>query len=405
LPTDAGADAGVPVTPWRIDVPDAALEDMHERLGRTRLAGDLPNAGWDYGTSGSYLAGLVDYWKDTFDWRKAEARLNGLDNMRAEVDDLRMHVVHRRGTGPDPLPLVLVHGWPSGYLEMTRLVPLLADPAGCGADPADAFHVVVPSLPGFGFSEAPRERGYGYKRMAQAVRRVMAEGLGYRRYGLHGTGLGAFVNGRLAFDDPHAVIGVHTHDPALIPPPSFDPPSAPPNDAEKAFLDRSRQWSAAEGAYGALHRTKPQSLAHALNDSPAGLASWLVEKHRTWSDCGGDLETRYTKDDLLTSATLYWVTGSIGSAIRAYYERAHADPPVPAGARLPVPTGVAMPPARPGCPPRQAPRSMIDRSHDVRHWADLPRGGHFASWEEPELVAASIREFFRPLRQTEHASQ
>jgi pimeloyl-ACP methyl ester carboxylesterase len=226
----------------------------------------------------------------------------------------------------------------------------------------------------------------------------MADGLGYDRYGLHGTGLGAYVNGWMAFAQPEAVVGVHTHDPALMPLASFDPPAPPPTEAELAFAAYAREWSSAEGAYAQLHRTKPQSIGHALNDSPAGLASWLVEKHRSWSDCSGDLERRYTKDEILTSATIYWVTGTIASSLRAYYERVTADPPLEPGRRLPVPTGVAMPRFEPAFPPRRAPREMIDRVHDVHHWVDLPSGGHFASWEEPDAVADSIRAFFRPLR-------
>ncbi|GAA4232735.1 pimeloyl-ACP methyl ester carboxylesterase [Streptosporangium album] len=383
------------VRPFRIDVAHDVLDDLRWRLERARPAAELPGAGWDYGTNGEYLAELVTYWRTRFDWRKVERRLNELPNVRVEVDGLDVHLVVQRGEGPDPLPIVLVHGWPSGYLEMTRLIPLLADPGAHGADQADAFHVVVPSLPGFGFSDAPRSRGYGYARMAATVRRVVTEGLGYRRYGLHGTGLGAYVNGRIALADPEAVVGLHTHDPALTLPLSA---GSPRTEAEEAFLAYAREWNAEEGAYGALHRTKPQSLAHALNDSPVGLLSWLVEKYRSWSDCDEDVERRYSKDDLLTSATLYWVTGSIGSSIRVYYERVRADPPIPPGTRLRVPTGVAMPRAIPGNPPRRATREMIGRTHDIHHWVDLSSGGHFASWEEPELVAASIRDFFRPLR-------
>ncbi|TDB85188.1 epoxide hydrolase [Actinomadura sp. KC216] len=386
------------VRPFTIDVGHDVLDDLRWRLERARPAGEVPDADWDYGTSGRYLRELVAYWRDGFDWRAAEATLNALPNVWADLGGLGVHAVARHGTGPDPLPIVLIHGWPSGYLEMTRLIPLLADPGAHGGDPSDAFHVIVPSLPGFGFSGAPRERGFGYARMAETLSRLVTEGFGHRRYGLHVTGLGAYIGGRMAFADPDAVVGLHTHDPLLLPSPSFDPPFGPATSAEVTFLARSRAWSAEEGAYGAVHRTKPSSLAHALNDSPAGLLSWLLDKHRTWSDCDGDIERRYSKDDLLTGATLYWATGSIGSSIRVYYERVRADPPIPPGTRLPVPTGVAMPPELPGTPPRQAPREMVERTHDVRHWADLPAGGHFASWEEPEVVADSIRAFFRPLR-------
>jgi pimeloyl-ACP methyl ester carboxylesterase len=281
---------------------------------------------------------------------------------------------------------------------MTKLARLLSEPAAAGGDPADAFAVIVPSLPGFGFSGPPPTRGWGYARSAAALHQLITERLGYARYGLHSTGAGVYVCGRIARQHPEAIVGYHTHDPVLMPVPSFDPPAQPPTEAEQAFFERARRWGSMEGAYAELHRTKPQSLAHALTDSPAGLAAWLVEKHRTWSDCQGDVERRYSKDELLTSFTIYWVTATIASSLRAYFERVHADPVAAAGQRLAVPTGVAMPRDEPSFPPRRAPREMVERVHDVLHWVDLPRGGHFASWEEPELVADSIRTFFRPLR-------
>jgi pimeloyl-ACP methyl ester carboxylesterase len=386
------------VTPFRVGVDPADIEDLRGRLARTRLADEPEGAGWDYGTSRTYLAELVEHWHDRFDWSAAEERLNRLPQYVAEVDGVRIHFAHLRSGGEDRLPVLLVHGWPSGYLEMTKLAPLLADPTLDGGAPADAFDVVVPSLPGFGFSGPLRQRGFGYFKAAAALHRLLTEGLGYTRYGLHGTGLGAYVNGWMAFAHPGMVAGVHTHDPALMPTPSYEPPAPPPTDAELAFAEHARAWAAKEGAYAELHRTKPQSIGHALSDSPAGVASWLVEKHRTWSDCHGDVERRYTKDELCTSASIYWLTGTIASSLRAYYERVTADPPAEPGRRLPVPTGVAMPRFEPNFPPRRAPRELVDRVHDVHHWVDLPSGGHFASWEEPSAVAASIRDFFRPLR-------
>jgi pimeloyl-ACP methyl ester carboxylesterase len=296
----------VEIAAYRVDVEPSVIDDLSHRLARTRLAEEPVGAGWDYGTSAGYLAELVEYWHSGFDWFEQQEHLNQLPQFRASVDGAIVHFAHQRGTGPRPLPLVLVHGWPSGYLEMTKLVPLLADPGAHGGDPLDSFDVVVPSLPGFGFSGSTGVRGFGYHRAAAALHRLMAEGLGHDRYGLHGTGLGAYVNGWMAFGQPDSVVGVHTHDPALMPLASFEPPSPPPSDAELAFSAYSRQWAAEEGAYAQLHRTKPQSIGHALNDSPAGLASWLVEKHRSWSDCHGDLEQRYSKDELLTSATTYW---------------------------------------------------------------------------------------------------
>lgn len=359
------------------------LDDLDRRLAATRFGDEPEGAGWEYGTSAAYLRELVDYWRTGFDWRAQEAALNRLDHRLAAADGLEVHFAHHRSSQPGGLPLLLLHGWPTGFPEMTRLVPLLAE----------TFDVVVPSMPGYSFSDPPRRPGYGYRRAADDLHRIMTAGLGYQRYGVHTTGAGAFVGGWLALDHPEAVVGLHTHDPALMPPPSFNPPAPPPTEAEAAFLGRSREWSAREGAYAEVQRTKPQSLAPALQDSPAGLAGWLADKYRTWSDCGGDLETRWPKDDLLTVITLHWVTGDIGSSMRAYYERVHHDPVQP-GRRLVVPTGVAAPRDDPRFPPRRVPVEMVRRTHDLQHWVDLPSGGHFASWEEPGLVAASIREFF-----------
>ena len=379
------------IEPYRIDIEQETLDDMRERLRRARCGDEPDDAGWDYGTSLSYLRRLVDYWAGPFDWRRQERELNRMDQFRADVDGLGLHFARSGAAEEGRPPILLIHGWPTGFPEMTRLMPLLSDgPHG------DSFDVIIPSLPGYSFSDPPPLRGYGYRRAAEDLHRVLTEGLGLRRFGLHSTGAGAFVAGWIALDHPEAVIGLHTHDPALMPPPDFGPGSPPLTDAETDFQKRSREWAQHEGAYADVHRTKPQSLGPALTDSPAGMASWLLDKYRTWSDCGGDLESRFSKDDLLTIFTIHSATGRIGSSIRSYYERVHHDRVEP-GRRLEVPTGVAMPRADPRFPPRRVPQETVRRSHDLRHWVDLPRGGHFASWEEPELVAASIRDFFRPL--------
>lgn len=356
------------------------LADLRDRLSRTRLAPD-EGVGWERGTDTAYLYELVTYWRDGFDWLAQQDRLNTMSHFLAVEDGVTMHFAHWRTGGT---PIVLVHGWPSGFPEMTRLAPLLAE---------RGFDVVVPSLPGFGFS-GPQPVGFGYHRAASMLHRLMTEGLGYGRYGLHGTGLAPFVNGWIAYEHPESVIGYHTHDPSSFPVASFDPPARPPTAAELAARARSAEWAKREGAYAELQRTKPMALGFALNDSPAGLAAWLVEKHRTWSDCNGDVERRYSKDDLLTGFTTYWVTQTIASSMRAYYERTHYDPPYPVNVRVPVPTGVAMPRSEPGFPPRHVPRELAERCHDIRHWVDLPSGGHFVSWEEPALVAQSVVDFF-----------
>lgn len=384
------------IEPFAIDVDALQLDDLADRLARTRFPEAPDTDGWSYGTSTAYLRELVEYWHDGFDWSTQQRHLNSFEQYVARVDGRRLHFLHQPGEGPDPLPIVLTHGWPSGYHEMTKLVDRLAAPSRHGADASDAFTVVVPSLPGFGYSD-PIEHG-GYFDAGMVIHQLMVDGLGHHRFGLHSTGAGAFVNGWITLEHPGSVVGYHTHDPVLMPPMVAADSSAAMSKGEQAFRERAAAWGAQEGAYGVLHRTKPQSLGNALADSPAGLASWLIEKHRSWSDCDGDIERRYTRDELLTGCTWYWVTNSITSSIRLYYERAHRDPPVAPGRRFEVPTGVAMPRDVPTFPTRRAPREVIERTHDVTHWTDLPRGGHFASWEEPDLVAESIRAFFKPLR-------
>jgi pimeloyl-ACP methyl ester carboxylesterase len=374
------------IRPYRIEVDQAVLDDLDDRLARTRLGDEPEGAGWDYGTSLSYLRELIDYWVTAFDWRRQEHGLNQLRQFQVSAGGLDIHFAHHTAPVSGALPLLLLHGWPTGFPEMTRLMLLLDG----------TFDVIVPSLPGYSFSGVPRGPGYGYRRAAQDLHSLVTGALGYQRYGVHSTGAGAFVAGWLALEYPAAVVGLHTHDPALMPPASFDPPGPPPTAAELAFLERSGNWSTREGAYADVHRTKPQSLAPALQDSPAGLAGWLLDKYRTWSDCNDDLESRWSKDDLLTVITLHWVTGDIGSSMRAYYERVHHDHIEP-GVHLQVPTGVAMPRDDPRFPPRRVPKEMVRRTHNLQHWVDLPRGGHFASWEEPGLVSTSIRNFFEPL--------
>ncbi len=379
------------VQPFRVAVAQATLDDLRERLARTRWPDEVAGAGWEYGTDLGYLQRLVAYWRDGFDWRAREAELNRFAHFRADLGGLGIHFIHERGAGPAPLPLILTHGWPDSFCRMVKLVPLLTDPARHGGDPADAFDVVVPSLPGFGFSDRPRERGMTQERVAALWARLMADELGYRRFAAHGSDWGTGVTERLAFNHAAALVGIHLTDV-----PARQLGALPPDvlsDAERAYLDAGRRWQATEGGYAAIQGTRPQTLAAGLNDSPAGLASWIVEKFRAWSDCGGDVERRFTKDELLTNITIYWTTETIGSSCRLYYEN-RANPPQGGGGYTPVPTGFAIFP-RDLVP---VPHGSAERFFNVRRWTEMPRGGHFAAMEEPELLAADMRAFFRPLR-------
>ena len=340
---------------------------------------------------------LAEYWHDRFDWRAQEQRLNKLPHYMATIDGMDIHFVHCAGTGKDRMPLVLTHGWPGSFIEMERLIPLLTEPSVHGADPFDAFDLVIPSLPGYGFSPAPTRPGVSSREIAVLWKKLMIE-LGYNRFGAQGGDIGAGVSTWLARLFPDHVHGIHLN---YIPGsfrPSLDEQSAPLTLDEQAFLDRSAAWAADEGAYAALHATKPQTLAFSLGDSPVGLAAWIAEKFRSWSDCSGDLEQAISLDALLTDISLYWFSDSISASLRLYKEN-RARPLVFApGERIAPPLGMALFPFELPTPPK----SWVARVFDVRQWNSMPSGGHFAALERPEMLAADIRTFFRPLRGMAH---
>ena len=366
----------------------AALEDLRARLRVTRWPDGPEEVGWELGADLDYLRELVAYWADGFDWPAQEAALGRLPRFRVPVGGLGIHFVHARGAGP-ALPLVLCHGWPDSFWRYTKVIPLLTDPGGHGADPADSFDVVVPDMPGYGYSDRPA----GAPLDSIAVAGLWAElmsGLGYQRFGVAGGDIGSGVSRYLALDHPERVVAVHRIDAGV---PVFSGDRSELTPEERAYLDRVAAWGAAEGAYAALHRTKPQTAAFGLTDSPAGLAAWIVEKLRAWSDCGGDVERRFSKDEILTNVTMYWLTGTIGSSMRMY----HANGAIPASQharRVEVPSGFSLFPGDISHPPR----SWLERTANVVRVTELDRGGHFAPFEEPELYAAELREFFRPYR-------
>ena len=379
--------------PFVINISDEALEDLRRRLELTRWPDEMPGAGWDYGANLDYIKELVEYWRTGFDWRAQEAKLNAFSHYKSGVDGLDIHFILEKGAGPAPMPLVITHGWPSTFFEMTKIIPLLADPARHEGDAADAFDVVAPSLPGFGFSQAAQEPGMQVQKVADLWARLMTENLGYARFGAQGGDIGAGVTSRLGYAHADKMIGVHLTS-ITRPTPYLGPGSSPLTAAEQAHSDQRERWQQSEGGYSHIQGTKPQTLSYGLNDSPAGLAAWIVEKYRTWSDCGGDVESRYTKDELLTTVTIYWVTQTIGSSVRMYKENQSSVWEMAAGEKVATPAGMAMFPQEIARPPRE----WAERSYDVRRWAEMPRGGHFAALEEPELLAQEIREFFRPLR-------
>ncbi|SRR5579883_504463 len=390
------------VEPFTSEVPGWVLDDLRVRLWRTRWPDQVAGTPWGDGTDQDFLRTLVHHWLHDYDWRIAESRINALSHHRATVGGTRIHFVHVRGRGPCPMPLILTHGWPGSFLEYGKIIPLLTDPAAHGGDPADAFDLVIPSLPGYGFSDRPTAPGMHVERIASIWAELMTDVLGYDRFAAHGSDIGAGVTSLLGLLVPERLFGIHLTSvtgSAIV---RWLGEGAPPlTEAEMRFLADADQWTEAEGGYAHVQRTKPQSLAHALNDSPVGLAAWIVEKYRAWSDCGGDLTRRFTLDELLTTITLYWVTGTIGSSIRLYHEgRAHPRRLRP-GERVEVPCAAALFPRDIARPPRE----WGERAYRITRWTEMPRGGHFPAHEEPELLAADIAAFFRPMRGAARAEE
>ncbi len=379
----------MPSRPFRIDVPDSVLDDLRERLARTRWPDAIPGTGWDYGADVAYVRELCDYWRDRYDWRHHEAALNAWPQFLCEVDGVDIHFWHVRGDGPDPHPLLLTHGWPGSMFEFLELIGPLTDPAAHGGDPVDAFDVVVPSIPGFGWSGKPRDRGWGPTRIAAAFDRLMTAELGYERYGVQGGDWGAIIGSRMGVTHADSLSGLHINLAVAGPP-------ASPTDEDEPGIASRRAWQARETGYSNVQGTKPQSLGIAQADSPAGIAAWIAEKFRTWSDCDGDLESRFQKDTLLTNTMFYWAPNSIASAARIYYE-ARAEGVggrAPSAERVAAPTGVAVFPKEVWI----TPRSWVERAYNLIHWTEMASGGHFAALEEPAALLADIRTFFRLVR-------
>lgn len=382
------------VNPFTIAVPQAALDDLQMRLAQTRWPDEIPGSGWSYGSNLAYMKEVVSYWQTTFDWRRQEQQLNRLAHFRTMIHGMGIHFVHERGIGPHPFPLILTHGWPSSFLEMLKILPRLTDPARFGGNPADAFDVVIPSLPGYGFSDRPPRPEQGADTsIADVWSRLMSDMLGYPRFGAHGGDVGGGVTCQLGRLYPQHVAGIHVNGVSVRPYLGPDVPEL--SEREKAFYAEQERWDVEEGAYILLQHTKPQTLAYGLNDSPAGLAAWIIEKFRSWSDCGGEVERRFTKDELLTNISLYWFTQTINSSFGPYYvedERAALHQ----GERIEVPCAVSLFPKNMDQPPRE----LAERVYTLQRWTQMPRGGHFPALEEPELLVEDIRAFFRPLRKS-----
>jgi epoxide hydrolase len=382
------------IRPFRVDIPQADLDDLRERLHRTRWPDELPGAGWSRGVPLGYLQGLAAYWADGYDWRKQEARLNEHPQFTTTIDGANVHFLHVRSPEPEALPLILTHGWPGSAVEFLNIIGPLTDPRGHGGDPADAFHLVIPSIPGYGLSGPTRQAGWTTGRVARAWAELMAR-LGYGRYGAQGGDWGAFVTPELGRVDADHVVGVHVNAATFgfMPFGPVDPDElATFTDAEKARMERLGSSTGGPGnGYFEIQATRPQTIAYALTDSPVGQLAWIVEKFKEWTHAAEVPEDAVDRDQLLTNVMLYWLTGTANSSARLYYENMHdaggwGQPPAT------TPTGVAV------FAEDYAIRRYGERANNIVHWTEFDRGGHFAAMEAPDLLVGDLREFFRGLR-------
>ena len=377
---------------FSLNVADTAIADLRERLARTRFPDQAPGEPWEYGTNVDYLRGLVEYWRSGFDWRAQEARLHAFPQFKAPLHDIDVHFLHVPGKGPNPCPLLLMHGWPGSVFEFMDLIPRLTDPGSFGGDPADAFTVVAPSLPGYGLSFRPGQKRFGIEEIADCLADLMTETLGYNRFAAQGGDWGGITASRMGYAHATKLIGIHVNLLAVRREPNM---LSDPTPEERKYLDELAHWLKEETGYQWIQGTRPQTLSFGLTDSPAGLAAWIVEKFRAWSDCNGDVESAFTRDQLLANISLYWFTGAIGSSFFPYYFRMHRPWPIPEGGTIAVPSGYSEFPRE----ILRAPRSLAERTYtDIRRWTVMSRGGHFAAMEQPEALAGEIQAFFRPLR-------
>ena len=375
------------VRPFKIEVPEAVLDDLRQRLDRTRFPDEVPDTGWEYGTNLAYMKELVGYWRTHYDWRKHEAQLNRFDHFKAEVSGLELHFIHAKGSGPKPRPLLLSHGWPGTIYEFMEIIPMLTDPAAHGGDASQSFDVIAPSLPGYGFSGHPQVRATNVQVIAEMFHELMTSVLGYQRYCAQGGDWGSAITSRLGEVHGDSLYGIHVN---LLFVGGRTKREGELSNEEKVFLADLDHFRREETGYQQIQGTKPQTLAYGLNDSPAGLAAWIVEKFRTWSDCGGNLERRFSKDQLLTNVMIYWLTQTINSSTRLYYESRHHPWRPATDRRIETPTAAALFPGEILKPPR----NWAETAFNLQRWTVMPRGGHFAAMEEPKLLADDIRAFF-----------
>ena len=398
----AGAQTpGSKVVPFRIHVPDSVLGDLKDRLARTRFPDQIAGSGWEYGTDLAYLKELVAYWRTTFNWREQERRLNAFTQFTTNIDGIDVHFIHQRSPNPNAFPIVMTHGWPGSFFEFAKVIGPLTDPIKYGGKAEDSFDVVALSLPGYGFSGKPTEPGFNTTRMAGVIAKLMAR-LGYTRYGAQGGDWGALISRILAIDDAQHVAGLHLNMCNAGAPAGVVNPTEGVPAAELERWQSRTAYMTSERGYSQIQGTRPQTVGYGLNDSPAGLAAWIVEKLRSWSDSDGNVEKSFTRDEILTNIMIYWVTQTATSSARLYFENnltgnlsgsvQRANPPDTR--RVEVPTACAAFPKEVVLPPRK----FVEARYNLKRWTEMPRGGHFAALEQPQLLVDDVRAFFREVR-------
>ncbi|BBM67411.1 multidrug MFS transporter [Vibrio alfacsensis] len=381
------------IVPFEINIPEEDIADLKRRLEQTRFTDEIDNAGWDYGTNLGYLKQLVQYWLTDFDWRTEEKALNEFDQYKTNIDGLDLHFVHQKSNYKNAKTLVLIHGWPGSFVEFKKVIGPLTDPVRYGGQVEDSFNIVAVSLPGFGFSDRPTKRGYTPERMADTIASLM-DRLGYEHYGLQGGDWGSTVSRYIATNYSEHVTGLHLNFCEATPPANAQNTATEIKDLTPLELKRlaaSNAFTSEGSAYFGLLSTKPQTVNYAMNDSPTGLAAWMIEKFQSWSDCEGYIEKSFTKDELLTNISLYWFTQTASSSSRIYYEQRHTEcKPKP---NVTVPTACALFPSEIRTPQRD----WVEATYHLVRWTEMPNGGHFAALEEPQLLVDDIRAFFREL--------
>lgn len=370
------------INTYKIAVSPFILDDLRERLGRARWPDEINGSNWEYGVSMPYLQEICTHWGHGFDWVEQQQYLNSFQHFRIDIDGFGLHFIQEKGKGKNPVPILLIHGYPDSFVRFLKLIPLLTAEGSGGI----SFDVVIPSIPGYGFSDRPQKPGMNTQKIAGLFTQLMKE-LGYKKFITHGGDWGSSITEQLALHDPGSLLGIHLTDVPFRHLFTMKPEEM--SDAEKSYLEAGRQWQMTEGAYAMLQATKPQTLAYAMNDSPIGLAAWIIEKFYAWSDIKGNLKNSYTQDELLTNLTIYWVTQTAGSAFRIYYETMRDLTGDNKAKRIEVPAAVCLFP-KDMVP---APKEFAERIFNLQQWSQMPEGGHFAAMEQPQLLADDIRKF------------